>query len=243
MGISWSYSVALQVLAGDKNPASPVACTPLNHPPAQGLTGGVCSWNRRNDTGIAISVSALSEPFREGSSGGWSPVAWTTWRSRGGVGGLLGQLAHEPMWQNSARVYFCQDFLLFVIIIILQLSGGIPPIFSEFCKYTVHCISFIYFYFSSVQSLNPVWFFVTPWTAAHQASLSITNSRSLLKLMSIESVMRSNHLILCRPLLLLPLFSHYLFLFIWRPWVLVAAPSSWRHAGSLVSACRIQFPD
>ena len=45
---------------------------------------------------------------------------------------------------------------------------------------------------------------VTPWTAAHQASLSITNSQSLLKLMSIESVMPSNHLILCRPLLLLP---------------------------------------
>ena len=45
---------------------------------------------------------------------------------------------------------------------------------------------------------------MTPWTAAHQASLSITNSRSLLKLMSIELVMRSNHLILCRPLLLPP---------------------------------------
>ena len=45
---------------------------------------------------------------------------------------------------------------------------------------------------------------VTPWIAAHQASLSITNSRSLLKLMSIESVMPSSHLILCRPLLLLP---------------------------------------
>ena len=49
-----------------------------------------------------------------------------------------------------------------------------------------------------------VWLFVTPWTAAHQASLSITNSQSLLKLMSIESVMPSNHLILCRPLLLPP---------------------------------------
>ena len=48
--------------------------------------------------------------------------------------------------------------------------------------------------FSSVQSLRCVWLFVTPWTAAHQASLSITNSRSLLKLMSIESVMPSNHL-------------------------------------------------
>ena len=55
--------------------------------------------------------------------------------------------------------------------------------------------------FSSVQSLNCVWIFATPRTAVHQASLSITNSRSLLKLMSIELVMPSNHLFLCRPLL------------------------------------------
>ena len=58
--------------------------------------------------------------------------------------------------------------------------------------------------FSSVQMLSHVRLFVTPWTAAHQASLSIINSRSSLKLMSIESVMPSNHLILCRPLLLPP---------------------------------------
>ena len=58
--------------------------------------------------------------------------------------------------------------------------------------------------FSSVQSLSRVWLFATPWTAARQASLSITNSQSPPKLMSIESVMPSNHLILCRPLLLLP---------------------------------------
>ena len=57
---------------------------------------------------------------------------------------------------------------------------------------------------SSVQSLSPVWLFVIPWTAAHQAFLSITNSRSLLKFMSIKSVMPSNHLILCRPFLLPP---------------------------------------
>ena len=55
---------------------------------------------------------------------------------------------------------------------------------------------------SSVQSLSRVRLFVTPWTAAGQASLSITNSQSLLKLMSIESVMPSSHLIICRPLLL-----------------------------------------
>ena len=57
---------------------------------------------------------------------------------------------------------------------------------------------------SSVQSLSCVRLFATPKTATHQASLSITNSQSLLKLMSIESVMPSNHLILCRPLLLPP---------------------------------------
>ena len=57
--------------------------------------------------------------------------------------------------------------------------------------------------FSSVQTHSHVQLFAAPWTAAHQASLSITNSRSLLKLMSIESVIPSNHLILCHPLFLL----------------------------------------
>ena len=75
------------------------------------------------------------------------------------------------------------------------------------------CFIFIYafsdgcfpsFQFSSVQLLGCVRFFATSWTAARQASLSIINSWSLTKLMSIELVMPSNHLILCRPLLLLP---------------------------------------
>ena len=65
-------------------------------------------------------------------------------------------------------------------------------------------LSFPSIQFSSVQSLSRVWLFVTPSTAARQASLSITNSQSLFKLMSIESVIPSNHLILCHPLLLLP---------------------------------------
>ena len=60
------------------------------------------------------------------------------------------------------------------------------------------------FTLSSVQSFSHVRLFATPWTAAHQASLSLTISWSLLKLMSVESVMSSNHLILCHPLLLLP---------------------------------------
>ena len=64
--------------------------------------------------------------------------------------------------------------------------------------------SFFQVQFSSVQSLSRVQLFATPWIAARQASLSITNSRSSLKLMSIELVMPSSHLILCHPLLLLP---------------------------------------
>ena len=63
---------------------------------------------------------------------------------------------------------------------------------------------YIYITVSSVQSLSCVWLFATPWTAARQASLSITNSWSLRKLMFIELVMPSNHLILYCPLLLLP---------------------------------------
>ena len=75
-----------------------------------------------------------------------------------------------------------------------MIIGASPRSFS---KYTFGALS-------SIQSLSCVWLFATPWTAAHQASLSITNSQSLLKLMLIEPVMPSNHLILCRPLLLLP---------------------------------------
>ena len=75
------------------------------------------------------------------------------------------------------------------------------------CSYTI-CTRCAILYklqvFSSVQSLSHVWLFVAPWTAARQASLSITNSQSLLKLMSIESVMPSNHLIFCPHHLLLP---------------------------------------
>ena len=63
---------------------------------------------------------------------------------------------------------------------------------------------FFFWWVHSVHLLSCVWLCETPWTAAHQASLSITHSQSLLKLMSIESVMPSNHPILCYPLLLLP---------------------------------------
>ena len=89
--------------------------------------------------------------------------------------------------------------------------------------------------FSSVQSLSHVQLFVTPRTAARQASLSITNSQSLFKSVSIESVMPSNHLIFCRSLLLPPLvfpsitvFSHELALHVRQPkyWSFSISPSS-----------------
>ena len=73
------------------------------------------------------------------------------------------------------------------------------------CWASLHpAISSLSVQFSSVHSFSRVWLFATPWTAARQASLSITNSWSLLKLMSIELVMPSKHLILCCPLFLLP---------------------------------------
>ena len=78
-------------------------------------------------------------------------------------------------------------------------------IWNTFCSsYEKNSLEVNSVQFSSVQSLSCVWLFVTPWTAACQASLSIINSWSLLKLMSIESVMPSSRLILCHPLLLLP---------------------------------------
>ena len=69
--------------------------------------------------------------------------------------------------------------------------------------------------FSSVQSLSRVWLFATPWIAERQASLSITNSRSSFRLASMESVMPFSHLILCRPLLLLPPIPPSIKVFLW----------------------------
>ena len=82
-----------------------------------------------------------------------------------------------------------------------SLSRG-SPVFPEFMYMNLcNCVGFpLSVQFSSVQLLSRVRFFVIPWTAARQASLSITNSWSLLKLVSIELVMPSSHLILCRPL-------------------------------------------
>ena len=101
---------------------------------------------------------------------------------------------HQTWWETC----FLFDLHTLSLINLLLLSFYIsitnitckPETWSTFLDHTL----------SSVQSLGCVWFFVTPWTAARLASPSITNSQSLLKLMSIKSVMPSNHLILCCPL-------------------------------------------
>ena len=102
--------------------------------------------------------------------------------------------------------------LLFVYFLMIAILTGVRcyrivvlwdySFLFNFLKH--HFSERIFFSAVSVQLLSHVWLFETPWTATRQASLSITNSQSLPKLMSIESVMPSNHLILCRPLLLLP---------------------------------------
>ena len=96
--------------------------------------------------------------------------------------------------------------------VLLALSGNIIS-WCAFWPLIMHPLQCAYFrepespkVFLVVRSLSCVWLFATPWTVAHQASLSITISQSLLKLMSIESVMPSNHLILCHPLLLPSIF-------------------------------------
>ena len=102
----------------------------------------------------------------------------------------------------EARIKY---YLLKVIKLVVELGLDSSLLYDPFL-YLKGCLKVFFhcFQFGSVQSLSRVQLFVSPWTEACQASLSITSSQSLLKLMSIESVMPSNHLILCCPLLLLP---------------------------------------
>ena len=111
-------------------------------------------------------------------------------------------------------------------------------LFHSFYAWVIfHCVCVcvcVYIYiFVAIQLLNCVWLFVTTWTAACQASLSITNSWSLLKLMSIESVMHSNHLTLCRPLLLLPSIFPSIRVFSNESALLIRWPKYWSFSFSI----------
>ena len=92
---------------------------------------------------------------------------------------------------------------------------------------------------SSVQSLSRVWLFVTPWIAARQASLSNTNSRSSLRLTSIESVMPSSHLILCRPLLFQPTIQPSIRVFSNESTLRMRWPKNWSFSFSIIPSKEI----
>ena len=109
----------------------------------------------------------------------WRPLLCRLWRSIGCPSVMKGLKCHLPGWA-----------------FILRVEGGVSLVTHHSLPWPQQ--------FSSVQSLSRVRLFATPWITACQASLSITNSRSSPRLTSIESVMPSSHLILCRPLLLLP---------------------------------------
>ena len=95
------------------------------------------------------------------------------------------------------------------------------------------CLKRPFLQFSSVQSLSHVRLFAIPWTAAHQASLSITNSRNLFRLMSVESVIPSNHLILCCPLLLPPSIFPSIRVFSNKPVLRIRWPKYWSFSFSI----------
>ena len=107
---------------------------------------------------------------------------------------------HKSLISLSGNLCFKTIILVLMLIIAGLVIISRPHEFNGY----FHLIFTIRGLFSSVQLLSRVSLFATPWTAARQASLSITNSQSLPRLMSIESVMPSSHLFLCRPLLLLP---------------------------------------
>ena len=105
--------------------------------------------------------------------------------------------------------------------------------------YSTFLLPNVIFQFSSFQSLSHVQFFATPWIAAHQASLSITNSRSSPRLMSIESVMPSSHLILCCPLLLLPLILPSIRVFSNESILPMRWPKDWSFSFSIIPSKEI----
>ena len=111
-------------------------------------------------------------------------------------------------------------------------------LFSQYCS-TNLCVCFCANQFSSVQSLSRVWLFETPWIAARQACLSITNSWSSLRIASIESVMPSSHLILCRPLFLLPSIPPSIRVFSSESTIHMKWPKYWSFSFSIIPSKEI----
>ena len=123
------------------------------------------------------------------------------------------------MWINAHLLYLSKNIMWWSIL-----------------KQFINCKVLIIYQFSSDQFLSCVWFFATTGTAAHQASLSITNSWNFLKLMSIESVMPSNHLILSHPFLLLPSVFLSIRVFSNESVLHIRWPKYWRFSFSISSS-------
>ena len=124
--------------------------------------------------------------------------------------------------------------------VLLPFYSFLVIIFSNRRKKHKLSLDWEYIQFSSVQLLSRVRFFVTPWIAACQASLSITNSQSSLTFMSIESVMPSSHLILCCPLLLLPPIPPSIRVFSSESTLHMRWPKYWSFSFSIISSMNTQ---
>ena len=124
---------------------------------------------------------------------------------------------------------FC--FSLWVGFDALNNSGPRSILFSE--GKNVVCLRSTHSHCCRVQALSPVWLFVIPWAAACQVSLSFTVSQNLFRLMSIESVMLSNHFILCRPLLLLPSIFSSIRVFSNQSFLCIRWPRYWSFSFSI----------
>ena len=136
------------------------------------------------------------------------------------------------------RIHITKNNITLIYLQILKYSNIMLP-FKFLRKIFQEFLFFDHFAFSSVQSLSRVQLFATSWIAAPQVSLSITNSRSSLRLMSIESVMPSNHLILCRPLLLLPLIPPSIRVFSNDSTLCMRWPKYWSFSFSIIPSKEI----
>ena len=132
------------------------------------------------------------------------------------------------LWVSLASIVTCASLTL----------ASLPPFYKGILVHNDN-LGYSPHQFSSVQSLSRDQLFVTPWITAHQASLSITHSQSSLRLMSIESVVPSSHLILCRPLLLLPPIRPSIRVFSNESSLHMRWPKYWSFSFSIISSKEI----
>ena len=156
-------------------------------------THTVTSWASWGQLLFTIVSDGSKVPVAVGGWRGISEIVESRWKEGGST-----STSEKPCCKMTPR-----NFKNWISCWQFHVCLHVVP-FSLISPTNISIKSSLYMLFSSVQLLHCVHLFVTPWNAAHQASLSITNSWSILKLMSIDLVMPSNHFILCHPLLLLP---------------------------------------